>query len=126
MFFTRDLCRGTYSIPYCQYIVAIYTLAAHIIGTGLAVEFAHSRPLFNAQPHTIQVIDHKIDDGETIDFREVERFMKRASVGGSITHLAGYNFGGVTIGNGKSRPSRQRQLATYDGISPHKVAFYVK
>src|SRR6266571_4121587 len=72
MFFTSKPGGIAYGIAHCQNIVTIYTLTMHIVGTCLAIYFAHGRPFLNAQTHTILVVDNKIDDGQAIDLGQVE------------------------------------------------------
>ena len=55
-----------------QNIVAIDAPALHVIGARFAVKFAHGRPLFDTKTHAIQIIYHKIDDGQVIDPGKVE------------------------------------------------------
>src|SRR5438045_4066864 len=71
MFFTSKPGGIAYSIAHCQNIVTINTLTMHIVGTCLAIYFAHGRPFLNAQTHTILVIITNIDDLPTLELSTV-------------------------------------------------------
>src|SRR5438874_13780131 len=67
MFFTSEPGGIAYGIAHCQNIVTINTLTMHMVGTCLAIYFAHGRHVLNAQTHMIVVVYDEIVDGEAID-----------------------------------------------------------
>src|SRR5947209_6234106 len=67
MLIASKLRRFAHRIADGQNIVAIDAPALHVIGARFAVKFAHGRPLFDTKTHAIQIIYHKIDDGQVID-----------------------------------------------------------
>ena len=57
---------------------------------------------------------------------KVERFVEGATVGRTISHLAGHDFMRIPIGNREGRPGRQRDLPTNDAIPTHEVFVNIK
>src|SRR5579885_3611 len=100
MLLTRDPRRLAHGITYRQHVITVYAFAAHIVGASLAMQFRNGRTSGDLQPHTILIVDNKVDDGEAIDFSHNERFVKRTAICGAIPHLAGDDLMGVAISDG--------------------------
>src|SRR5579875_3746705 len=124
--FTCHIGGAAHGIAHGQYIGAIDPLTIHVKSASLAIDFGDSRSLIYAQPHTVLIVDDKIDDGQMIDFRKVKRFVERPSVGRAITHLAGHNLAGAAIGQSEGGPGRQWNLSSDNGIAAHEVFVDVK
>src|SRR5579885_88884 len=126
MLLTRNPRRLAHGITYCQHVITVYAFAAHIVGASLAMQFRNGRTSGDLQPHTILIVDNKVDDGEAIDFSHNERFVKRTAICGAIPHLAGDDLMGVAISDGEGRPCGKRQLTAHNGIATHKTFAEIK
>jgi hypothetical protein len=82
--------------------------------------------LFHPQPHAVEVVDDKINNGQMINLGKVDRFVEGTAIGCPLAHLADHDFRGTAIGNREGRPGGQRDLAADDGVATHKVTVDVK
>lgn len=70
-----------------EHVVPVDALTVDPIGTGALVELRLGRRLLHRRAHAVEVVDHLEDDRQAPQGGEIQRFVKRARVGGTVAEV---------------------------------------
>ena len=113
---------GPGGVAHRDNVVAVDPFPRDPVGTAALVQVGFRGRLLHRGPHAQAVVDDHVHDRQLPQSGQIERFVKRADIGGAVTkdthHRLRVGTGAFAVGECKRRTGCRRDLAADDAVSP--------